>query len=350
MYRQIRISGFRGADDVTLDKLGRLNILVGRNNTGKSSCLEAISLMGSGRHLFRNTFGESTLEQILGRRVETDEGWKHLTHDGRENAVVKGVPDSGAAETLEIAGSPYDMESIPGTGQIGEIRSRIKSKVGLESVRHAFYFYFHSDARVLGALYAAGSAVRHETAPPGLGSAAGPSLFIKNPDLVPKELYKRTVSSGKIHDVIDRLRAKVPDADDIRQIDGEMYMFLKDRVKRPLSLMGDGFRAAVLLSMSGHLLQGGTMAVEEPENHTHPALMFHIVDELLKSCRDYGNQVFIATHSDELVERALETAPSNEDVSVFKMNKLHDKTYVESFDRDEAREYGIDLELDMRGM
>ena len=24
--------------------------------------------------------------------------------------------------------------------------------------------------------------------------------------------------------------------------------------------------------------------------------------------------------------------------------------YVESFDRDEAREYGIDLELDMRGM
>ena len=90
MYKKIRVSGFRGADDIVLDRLGRLNILVGRNNTGKSSCLEAVSLMSSGRDLFKNAFGESTLERILGRRVGTDEGWKHLIHDCGERAVVEG--------------------------------------------------------------------------------------------------------------------------------------------------------------------------------------------------------------------------------------------------------------------
>ena len=352
MYKEIRISGFRGADDVTLDRLGRLNILVGRNNTGKSSCLEAISLMSSGQHLFRNAFGESTLEQNLGQRVETDEGWKHIIHDGKGRAVVKGVQDSGPLETLEIAGSPYDMEKVPETELAGELRSRIHSKVSdlKENIQQSFYFYFHSDARVLGGLYAAGKNVLAETAPPGFGATTGPNLFIKSPDLVPKKIYDRTVRSGKIHDVISRLNESTPDVDDIRQIDGEMYVFLKGTSKRPISLMGDGFRAAVLLSMSSHLLQKGTMIIEEPENRTHPALKFHIVDELLKSCRDYNNQIFISTHSDELVEYALESAPSNEYVSVFQMNKFYGKTCMESFDRDEARKHRIDFGLDMRGM
>ena len=352
MYKKIRVSGFRGVDDAVLDKLGRLNILVGRNNTGKSSCLEALSLMSSGRHLFRNTFGKSTLEQILGRRVEIDEGWKHLIHDGSESATVEGVQDSGAVETLEIADRPYDMADAPSAERIGEIRSRIGIRLYelQESVRHEVYAYFRSDARVLGEMYATDNAVRSETAPSNRRAAAGPNLFIDKPDLVPKKMYERTVSSGKIYDVISRLKKNSPAVSDIRQIDGDMYVFFEDRTKRPLSLMGDGFSAAVRLSMASHLLEGGTMAIEEPENHTHPALMYSIIEELLIGCRDYGNQVFLSTHSDELVEYALEKAPSKEYVSVIKMGGSDGEAYAESFDRDEAREYRMNLGLDMRGI
>lgn len=354
MYKEVRISRFRGADDVVLDKLGRLNILVGRNNTGKSSCLEAISLMSSGQHLFMNAFGESALEQILERRVETDEDWGHLVRDGEKNAAVEGVLDSGAVETLEIAELPREMENGPAAEQTAELESRIRDKLSKlhENMQHGMYFYSRGGARVLGELYATDEIVRSETVPaarPGSRATVGPNLFIERPDLVPEELYEKVVRSGKIHDVISRLKTKVPDIADIRQIGGEIYIFFENMDKRPLSLMGDGFRATVLLSMSSHLLEGGTMAIEEPENHTHPALLYHIVAELLIGCRDYGNQVFLTTHSDELVEYALEVAPP-EYVSVFQLIRSNGRTHVESFDTDEAREHRIKLGLDMRGM
>src|SRR6266404_3767971 len=44
MIESIHISGFKLFRDTTLPKLGRLNLFVGENNTGKSCLLEAIGL------------------------------------------------------------------------------------------------------------------------------------------------------------------------------------------------------------------------------------------------------------------------------------------------------------------
>lgn len=349
----MRVSGFRGADDVALDRLGRLNILAGRNNTGKSSCLEAISLLSSGPHRFRNTFGENTLEKILGRRVGTDECWRRLVHDGAKSAVVEGAR-SGATETLEIARSPHDMEDPPPAEQAEELESRIRGRVpGLkDSPRRGVYAYYRGDARVLGGLFPVDGGVVSETIPsvrPGV-RAAGPNLFIVRPEDVPEGRCERAAGPGKMSDVISRLKTKVPDIDGMRHVNGEICVFFKDRDSMPLSLMGDGFRAAALLSMASHLMEGGTMAVEEPESRMHPALLYHVVSELLRGCRDNDGQVFLATHSDDLAECAIEAAPSKEYVSVFQLTKIDGKIDVESFDTDEAYEHRIKLGLDMRGM
>ena len=42
MYSAIRIEGFRGLTDIQLQGLGRVNLLVGTNNCGKTSILEAV--------------------------------------------------------------------------------------------------------------------------------------------------------------------------------------------------------------------------------------------------------------------------------------------------------------------
>ena len=43
-FKNIEIKNFRGIDHLKLDNLGRVNILLGQNNSGKSSVLEAIDL------------------------------------------------------------------------------------------------------------------------------------------------------------------------------------------------------------------------------------------------------------------------------------------------------------------
>ena len=45
MYSSIRINGYRGLDSFRMEGLGRVNLLVGANNSGKTSILECIELL-----------------------------------------------------------------------------------------------------------------------------------------------------------------------------------------------------------------------------------------------------------------------------------------------------------------
>ena len=47
MYSSIRIRGFRGLEDFRMEGLGRVNLLVGANNCGKTSILECVQLLSS---------------------------------------------------------------------------------------------------------------------------------------------------------------------------------------------------------------------------------------------------------------------------------------------------------------
>ena len=42
MYSSFRVQNFRGFKDLRLDDLARVNLIAGKNNTGKTALLEAI--------------------------------------------------------------------------------------------------------------------------------------------------------------------------------------------------------------------------------------------------------------------------------------------------------------------
>src|SRR5437870_6007626 len=63
MISSIRIEGFRGFDRFEMSGIGQVNLLVGRNNSGKTSMLEALYLL--------TTKGDpASLGQLLWRRGE----------------------------------------------------------------------------------------------------------------------------------------------------------------------------------------------------------------------------------------------------------------------------------------
>lgn len=70
MIESLHIAGFKLFRDLTLPKLGRVNLFVGENNTGKSCLLEAIALY-AGRNLVTD------IPQILAlRTVEPFHPWE----------------------------------------------------------------------------------------------------------------------------------------------------------------------------------------------------------------------------------------------------------------------------------
>src|SRR5579864_4445564 len=67
----LQVQGFRGFQDLRIEKLGRVNLIVGKNNVGKSSLLEAI-------HVYATRAYPILLWQILAahdedRRSESSE-------------------------------------------------------------------------------------------------------------------------------------------------------------------------------------------------------------------------------------------------------------------------------------
>ena len=63
LYSSIRIQGYRGLDSFRMEGLGRVNLLVGPNNSGKTSILECIELL-------RSAGKPHVLWSIAGRRGE----------------------------------------------------------------------------------------------------------------------------------------------------------------------------------------------------------------------------------------------------------------------------------------
>src|SRR5580700_3796555 len=91
MFKNISLKNFRGFENLTLDGLQRVNLVVGKNNTGKTSLLEAIaviakpSLFGPLPHLFRETTGghDRRFFRWIIRDEQTVEG-AELSANGRD--------------------------------------------------------------------------------------------------------------------------------------------------------------------------------------------------------------------------------------------------------------------------
>ena len=349
MYRKIEVSGFRGVDKIVLDNLGPLNILTGKNNTGKSSCLEAISLLSSGSLGFKNALGEDSLTQVLGRRVRRNTGLEYMQHVGADETRITGYKEGESdASNLVMAKSVYDVHPPIDTSLIGRLESRIRSALRPdEFIKNQMFFYFYDKNRSLGALYSTESGLHGVAEEQGGAPGRSQSLFADLSDLSPN-IHDRLADSQKLYDVIPRLREKMPGITDIRQIHDMLHVCM-GRTVIPFYLTGDGFQASLMITVMVHALGRGILVLEEPENHMHPGLLIQTVDELLSACKNRDMQVFLSSHSDELIKCALELQ-TDVDVCVYNMCRLDDEMFVESFDQHESKERRLNMQLDLRGL
>ena len=67
----LRVQNFRCFKDFTAEKLGDVNLIVGKNNSGKSSVLEAVALYaGNRKQIVLNSFGERKHEILSSRDLK----------------------------------------------------------------------------------------------------------------------------------------------------------------------------------------------------------------------------------------------------------------------------------------
>jgi AAA15 family ATPase/GTPase len=362
----IEIKDFRGIDHLTINNLGQFNIFIGRNNTGKSACLEAIALLASGNAGFQNSFKEDMLKFITFRRSKSDLGWDYLIRTGADKAQIigfkniegggaktEGVTISKTTDNLGLNKNEDLVESIRDqmVHELRRERESVLSSRRREALpKNRLYFYYINGRERLSLLYGGDDYKEVVTASkkiPNVNPPIEDVLFIGNFEEIQAELHDRSAEKGRLFPVIDRLRLKFPEIQDLRRIRDMLYIFYK-KGSIPLATMGDGFKASLLVSLSVQTLSSGVLVLEEPENYLHPGLMMHLIEELLLACKQNNIQVFTSTHSEEFLNFCIERS-KNIDVSIVRMSRLGDKFEAEVIKKEEAQEHMKQLGIDLRG-
>lgn len=288
MITSLQIRNFRGLKDVTLNELRRVNLLVGGNDTGKTSILEAIVLL----------LGDASAISQLPTAFRNNQsgGTPSNGSDDRENFWAWLFYDRDPANSINIVAASGSTSKISISTKGGST-SPIIIRTDIPGERHVVEFQ-HSSVQVAG-----------QSPPHGVRLAI---LSIRPPHPVQlAEKYNQVAleSDGEIRfenmmrEVEPRLKrlryAKLPGT-------GSPLVFADIGLSRavPSTQMGQAFNrllhiyAEILTSKSNILL------IDEIENGIFSESLSLIWKGLFAVCEQQNVQIFATTHSRECVMAA----------------------------------------------
>ncbi len=405
IIKDVKITDYKGIEEIDFP-CESINIIVGPNNTGKSSILESIWMAVSSLNNFEDVL-ETTLADVI------DESHiKHLIHKFKRKSSIElglyeknrialdllysdkkyppemkelfldfiisiGHSDSPLIDyrfgqttineeyrlmaELRRAGKLYENDESK--ENINEMIERTLNKIDneIEKVRDELIqsekvFLTSKVNNKLVAIHTIMNAYQGEIPiqnDENLPIYAIPLIFSSpriDEDL--PELYSKLINTKKLAGVLETLKQRIPYFEDIRESDVGLQILLENIDEPlPISFMGDGFKALLKLSFMAPLIEDGIVLFEEPEVSMHPGYLDILAKEIISCSKK--SQFFISTHSLELVEYLLEKAEKAnviDSINIIRLRRLEDN-YIDReicSGRDAKEEMEL-IKSDLRG-
>jgi|GEM_PF-219247 len=350
MIHAIQIKGYRAFDDFSMSGLGRINLLVGKNNTGKSSLLEALSLLWADNdpnalwQILSKRGEHPVIETTPGRPIQLEVDVGHL-FKGHQAQIGSSFTISTTNETPErsiryevVEADPKDnpvlfnmLASQEPAGAVMALKITVNNKsfppiplTQRGSLRHDILFNaFFSLARTRQSEREAGHYI--------------PAHYIPTESLSTTELLQLwnkialTSAEGR---VIHALRYIDPDIKRVSPVFGLPIIggigiyrggFLVRRrgeERIPIGSLGDGiwrmFSLAIVLSANPN----GLVLIDEIDTGLHYTVMekmWHFVNEVSK---EFQIQIFATTHSYDCVHALASICNESEEAKEISIQKI----------------------------
>ena len=322
-FDSLRIQNFRGIKDLRVARLGRVNLIVGKNNSGKTSVLEAL-------HLYSASDKAAELLELLKSRHQASGS---TVIDRRRNVVLS--PLFHGCE----AGPPSGHSEKRPRVVIGPIEQGERT-LTIEMSGHVKFGPSILGTRVDGLDFVGRSTFVSATGLEGRQSAAMWDVVALTP----------------LEDDVNRaLRLIAPDFERLvfRSIEGESrtrvaFVKLQGRdYPVPLRSLGDGMNRIFGIALAMVRAKGGCFLIDEVENGLHYSIQPDLWRLIFQTARELDVQVFATTHGYDCV-RAFEEAAreSEEEGLVIRLARKNGQTIVGEFNEQElgiAVEGGIEI-------
>ena len=345
MIRTLTLRNYRSFEEYQIRELARVNLLVGRNNCGKTSVLEAVELLASGghpqvmlksssrreeSHLHRSATGSETRYAVRhhfrGHRVVPGASFGISSDDrlGRIDFLVREASDEDPPGLFESEISDADL---PPSLQPMVLELRRNRGLGQGEGRQVFPLLDD------GALD--WRSLRLRRLRPDSSRANGPVRFIAT-DLGRPPLgtdWDQMATEGRDSEVEDAMRLIAPELGSIRPLAnqgrGRLSGFVvgerRGGPRVPLGSSGEGMRRLLALSLSLVGSAGGFLLVDEIDTGLHWSVMENLWKLIVETATRSSIQVFATTHSLDCIQglaRLLKARPDLRDgVSIQKMER-----------------------------
>lgn len=367
------VENFRSLKHLKLEKLARVNLLVGKGNVGKTSVLEGLWALIA----IRGTDWLAVLEKERGIEKNKSD-FRHLFYGFNAANPVKftatyttfttGVPNEH--EQLSVGFElpsrvPYANSNGNYSGQFASTLKRDGSDVMLVNVQ------LSAAAPNLGftlhRLNDEGLALLPTSTEAGNFLGAQQMSFTRNRRV---ELITTTIDRSFLSQKIESIKVGKGETPLIRTLQlvdsriqkielvsgGQIYLDLGEQFSTlmPLNLLGEGIQRLLDVSSGIAAAAGGSVLIDEIDNGLHYSALRILWKGILQAAREYDVQIVATTHSAEALRHLTwvlneeENASYRDDVAAYTLIRTKDDTVRSYRYNYEQLEFAMEQDIEVR--
>jgi AAA15 family ATPase/GTPase len=312
MYSSLHIKNFRNLRDLEINALGRVNLISGKNNVGKTALLEAIFLLnGPVQPELRTTIAAARgMEVVVGKSAASI--WEAIFNefDTDETIEISSNSTQGNShlEIYAIDTSKRENVSLT-TPDSSSSPSSATTDLSDDDIEYR-YTHGDSDKVYRSQVRLIGNEIHYRADKIDLPIAVFMFARLKANPENDADRFSQAIKLRLKNDIVEALKIIEPALTDIELVYEAKRAVLYGEVGpnnkiRPLPLMGDGMgRLLSILVNMAYAAPDGIILIDEIENGFHFSILpqvWHVIDEF---SRKHNIQVFATTHSDECIEAA----------------------------------------------
>lgn len=361
MISKIKITNFKCFNDFVLDKLALINLVGGRNNSGKSALLEALFIAFG----FKNPqifYALSALRSGNGPlNVTPQKMWGHLFYNFTECdsfSIVLNRTDASVS-TLTMSKVPDETVGFNVNSQVvGSLLNQGYDSNDINKYFYALKFQYElKDTHISGEYRIQDNTIKYNF--DGNSSLPLKKISFYNaksqPDnVVVAEWVSKFILENRKQSLLDLLKLFDEEIVDITTVvDNSLpYVFAirSNGQKLSINYMGDGINKALQVLLSILTSPNGILLIDEIENGFHYSLYTKLFEAFYKAALEVDCQLFITTHNAGVIKETADVMGRLEKLSQLAYHRFDftdGKRQVFSFNGEQLSD-ALDVAMEVR--
>ncbi len=333
--KQLHIKRYRRLIELKISHINRINIFAGKNNSGKTSMLEAVYLLSQLNDInailelerYRGKFGESFNPKWLSRNISEEIEIDAVNCDEKEISLTM-----TQEQTTEYIDKSAYITTIIADSEING--NSLQSSINLFSNKEAEVFFQKSNVLCYSAFT---SPYRHN-------------------DALLRRAHMLAVKNKFIDDIINFIRDYI-DPEIVRiemvNIEGESRFYVHSKMfaeSIDITKYGEGVQRIFEIALLFGYCQNGILCIDEFESAIHAGLLKEFSKFVQQLADRYNVQVFLSTHSKECIDAFINNQYKNDEITGYTLREKQDGSieckYVDGLRLESLIE---SINFDMRG-